>query len=168
MPRSTTLRRIAVACGAALVLSAYGMSTTPAFAKSTRPTVAIATITGVGKVLVDSKGRTLYTFTNDGQAVPCSGECAAAWPPLVVKSGSTLKSGRGVTRLGVASASHQITQDGLPLYRFAGDSKVGQANGDGITSFGGTWHVARTARTRAGSTPPTAPKTSSSMGGYGY
>lgn len=160
MQVSRTLRCIAVACGAAIGLSTYGMSATPTFAKSTKPTVTVATVMGVGSVLVDSTGRTLYTFTNDGQAVPCTGASATAWPPLVLKAGSKVKSAHGVKGLSTASGSHQVTQRGLPLYRYAGDANAGQANGDGITSFGGTWHVATT----AGS----APKTASSTGGSGY
>jgi predicted lipoprotein with Yx(FWY)xxD motif len=142
MPGSRTLRCIAVACGVVLGASAYGMSATPAFAKTTKPTVKVAKVAGVGSVLVDAKGFALYTFTNDGQAVPCTGTCATLWPPLVVKSGS-VKSARGVSGLATAMG-RQVTQHGLPLYRYAGDGTAGQVNGNGINSFGGTWRVATT------------------------
>ena len=35
----------------------------------------------------------------------------------------------------------QVTFDGMPLYTYAGDRAQGQANGQGLRSFGGTWHV---------------------------
>lgn len=39
--------------------------------------------TGLGKVLVDAQGKTLYYFANDisaGGASACSGQCAVVWP----------------------------------------------------------------------------------------
>jgi predicted lipoprotein with Yx(FWY)xxD motif len=166
--RGGRLRWIAFACGAALLLSAYGLGSTAASAKSTKPTVAVAKVGSFGAVLVDSKGRTLYTFTNGGQPVPCSGACATAWPPLVVKSGSVPTSGRGVTALGTTDGGRQVTQGGLPLYRYAGDAKAGQANGDGIDSFGGVWHVVRTKSGATSSKPTTAPNRAPSTSGSGY
>src|ERR1700760_738645 len=39
--------------------------------------------TGLGNILVDSQGRTLYLFQKDaGTTSVCTGACAAAWPPL--------------------------------------------------------------------------------------
>ena len=35
----------------------------------------------------------------------------------------------------------QVTYDGHPLYRFAGDAKAGQTNGEGSTAFGASWYV---------------------------
>jgi predicted lipoprotein with Yx(FWY)xxD motif len=160
-------RYVAVACGAALLLSAYGMGTTAAVAKSTKPTVAVAKVAPLGAVLVDSKGRTLYTFTDNGQAVACSGECAVIWPPLAVKSGAKAKSGHGVTGIATMAGTRQVTEHGLPLYLFSGDTKAGQANGEGINSFGGIWHAAK-ASSSAGSTTPTMAPRSSSSSGSGY
>ena len=37
----------------------------------------------------------------------------------------------------------QATVDDLPLYTFAGDAQAGDATGDGIVSFGGTWKVVK-------------------------
>ena len=151
---------VAVACVGALALGTVGFATTAAFAKST-PTVGVAKVKGVGKVLVDSKGKTLYTLTNGGTAVACSADCAASWPPLT--SSSTPKGAKGVEGLGVDGK--QVTVDGLPVYRYAGDSKKGQAAGEGISSFGGVWHVVTT------DAPPSAGSSSgssSSGSGSGY
>ena len=106
------VRWIAAACGAALALGAYGVGTTAAFAKTAKPTVAFATVGGVGKVLVDAQGRTLYTFTNDGRAVPCTGECAALWPPLTVKS--TFYTDENIDQYKPA-AERSYTLDTIPL-----------------------------------------------------
>ena len=35
----------------------------------------------------------------------------------------------------------QVTYDGHPLYRYAGDSKAGDTNGQGINEFGALWYV---------------------------
>lgn len=182
MPRSTTdrslvpavhvprLRWVAVACCAALALGAYGLGNTAAFAKQSKVTVAAARVSGVGSVLVDAKGKTLYTLTNAGQAVPCTGQCATFWPPLLVKTGSTPKGGRGVTGLGTVPGGQQVTEKALPLYRFAGDAKAGQASGEGVSSFGGIWHVVKAAGTGSSTspTPTTTAKSSSSKSGSGY
>ncbi len=60
------------------------------------PAVTVKTAESkLGKILVDSQGRTLYTFTNDSSGAPtCDGACADAWPPLMA-NGAT-KPGAGV------------------------------------------------------------------------
>jgi predicted lipoprotein with Yx(FWY)xxD motif len=35
----------------------------------------------------------------------------------------------------------QVEYDGHLLYGFSGDTAAGQAHGEGIVAFGGTWHV---------------------------
>jgi predicted lipoprotein with Yx(FWY)xxD motif len=148
------LRWVAMVCGGAVALSAYGLVGAPAFAESkssSGPKVTVGTkkLGGVGTVLVDAKGMTLYTLTSAGQAVACSGDCAAAWPPLLVPAGSSPKGAKGVRGLGLVPGGQQVTASGLPLHRFSGDSKAGQANGEGISSFGGIWHVVKVAGARA-------------------
>jgi len=159
----------AIACAGALALSAYGLVGTPAFASSatsSSPKVVVKTkkLNGLGIVLVDAKGRTLYTLTNGGLTVACTGGCPSIWPPLLVPSGSTPRGGKGVTGLGLVSGG-QVAIGGMPLFRFSGDTKAGQANGEGISSFGGVWHVVKVggSSNSTGSTKP-----SSGGGGYGY
>ena len=112
------------------------------------------------------KGKTLYTLTNAGQAVVCTGSCVAIWPPLLVTAKSRPKGAKGVTGLGLVPGGQQVTAAGLPLYRFSGDSKAGQANGEGISSFGGVWHVVKVAGT--GSSTGGSRPSSSGSAGYGY
>ncbi|HEY1741011.1 MAG TPA: hypothetical protein VGI86_20015 [Acidimicrobiia bacterium] len=133
-------------------------------------------MTKKGDALVDSQGMTLYTLTNNGKAVACTGACASAWPPLTTTAAS-VTAASGVTGLATAkdASGTQVTDKGLPLYRFSGDKAAGDANGDGLTSFGGTWHIVTTAASTGANTPTPAPapatpttSSSSSGGGYGY
>jgi predicted lipoprotein with Yx(FWY)xxD motif len=100
------------------------------------------------RIAVDAHGRSLYALSPEtSHRLLCkSGECLSAWPPLTVRSRKTkLTAGPGVHgQLGILKRSNgmlQVTLRGLPLYRFSGDSAKGSANGEGIKSFGGTWHV---------------------------
>ena len=106
--------------------------------------VSLGSAAGLGEVLVDSQGRTLYAFSGDSAtAATCEGACEKAWPPLLVAKGEPHPSnGTSAARLGTierADGSRQVTYAGHPLYSFSGDKQPGQANGDGSTAFGGTW-----------------------------
>jgi predicted lipoprotein with Yx(FWY)xxD motif len=96
-----------------------------------------------GTILVDSEGRTLYTLTTSaGIPVPCEGQCSDIWPPVPVPAGSTtLTGGNGITNLGKTTAGTGVEYEGYPLFRYSGDTAPGQANGNGISSYGGTWYV---------------------------
>jgi predicted lipoprotein with Yx(FWY)xxD motif len=101
--------------------------------------------TSLGKILVDSQGRTLYLFEKDtGPKSTCSGACASAWPPF--RTSGTPKAGSGVTAslLGTTARSDgndEVTYNGHPLYYYAGDSQAGQHNGQGVDAFGAKWYV---------------------------
>ena len=100
---------------------------------------------GLGKILVDSKGRTLYLFQGDkGTKSACSGACAAAWPPLPAKGKPTAGSGIKASLIGTTKRSDgtkQVTYNGHPLYLFKGDMAAGQTNGQGSAAFGALWYV---------------------------
>jgi hypothetical protein len=68
----------------------------------------------------------------------------------------TAMGGSGVTGLGTASvmSAVQVTENGSPLYRFSKDTAPGDTNGEGISSFGGAWHVAMVAGKTAATPPP--------------
>jgi predicted lipoprotein with Yx(FWY)xxD motif len=100
------------------------------------------------RVVVTPQGRTLYTLTPEtSRHLLCrASECLRLWPPLTVDSTKAkLKNGAGVHgRLGIlrrANGMLQVTLRGLPLYRYSKDHAKGQANGEGLQSFGGTWHA---------------------------
>lgn len=129
--------------------------------------VSIAAGTKLGSVLGDAGARTLYTLTRNGAPVPCAGPCAAVWPPLTLPAGATATAAPGIAGIGttVSGGREQVTEMNQPLYRFSGDTKPGDTNGDGISSFGGEWRAVRS----TGVAPNTAPSATSggSSGGYG-
>ena len=132
--------------------------------------------TAHGTVLTNDAGMTLYRYTPDGTATPtCTGGCATLWPPVTVPSGTAhVAGGTGISAASLGTVRRpdgtlQVTYKGMPLYRYTGDSKAGDANGQGI---GGIWFVipasggtAGPAAAPAATTPPTTAKSS---GGYGY
>lgn len=101
--------------------------------------------TSLGKVLVNSKGRTVYVFAADPKGKStCRGACAAAWPPVIVSSKNVGKPDGGAARLGTITRSDgrlQLTVNGRPVYTFTGDSAKGDVNGQGIDGFGARWWV---------------------------
>ena len=140
---------------------------------STSAVVNMTNNSKLGALLVDAKGMTLYTLTNAGTPVACTGQCATFWPPLLVPSGTTTaQGGAGVSGLALVpmNGGMQVTEHGDPLYRFSQDKAAGDTNGEGIKSFGGTWHAAKTTAA-ANASPPTTMGTTvptTSGGGYHY
>ncbi|WP_329130072.1 hypothetical protein OG552_05585 [Streptomyces sp. NBC_01476] len=103
----------------------------------------------LGTILVTSKNQVLYLFQADKKKnqSTCNGACASAWPPLIVKGKPTAGSGVKGSLLSTATrsdGSKQATYNGHPLYRFAGDTKAGQTNGQGQNAFGAKWYVVGT------------------------
>ncbi len=155
----TALALIAVAAGGLVVLAvavasggggsggAYGTSSSSAAPPSSGaggPSVKLAS-TGLGKVLVDARGRTLYLFEADkGPMSTCSGACASVWPPLTITGHLTAGPGVTASKLGTTKRSDgatEVTYDGHPLYTFAGDSAPGATSGQGLDDFGAEWYV---------------------------
>src|SRR2546425_10500003 len=64
--------------------SASGSTSTTKKAATSTPVVMTGSTAKLGSVLVDAQGMTLYTLTNDGGTVVCSGQCATFWPPLLL------------------------------------------------------------------------------------
>jgi predicted lipoprotein with Yx(FWY)xxD motif len=127
--------------------------------------------TGIGTVLTDSKGDTLYSFAPDTATKSnCNGSCASFWPPahgpVSAASGVSLPGKFGtITR---ADGTVQATYDGHPLYTFKGDTAPGQTNGNGKVLSGGLWTAMTPSGAKPGGAPSPAPKSSSAGGGYGY
>ena len=130
----------AAALSLALVLAApagpAGATTTTAKAVK----VSTAKVTGVGTVLTTASGLTLYRFTEDSPGVSkCTGACAKIWPPLLAAKGAHVSGPHGVKGLSLLSVGNghwQVAFHKLPLYRFEGDKKKGQAHGQNV---GGVW-----------------------------
>jgi predicted lipoprotein with Yx(FWY)xxD motif len=101
--------------------------------------------TRLGRILVDSKGITLYDFPPDkGTTSVCYGACAALWPPLLTHGKPIAGHGVRPSLLGTTKRRDgklEVTYNGHPLYYWVGDHKPGQTTGQGINQFGGPWWV---------------------------
>jgi predicted lipoprotein with Yx(FWY)xxD motif len=116
----------------------------PKTANGQSATVGVAN-ENVGKILVDSQGRTLYLFEKDtGKKSMCSGACATLWPASTTSGHPKAGSKVDAALLGTSTRSDgtsQLTYNGHPLYRYAGDTAAGDTNGQDLTDFGGGWYV---------------------------
>jgi predicted lipoprotein with Yx(FWY)xxD motif len=132
-----------------------------------------AASSGLGRVLVDGRGRTLYLFARDkhGKSA-CSGKCAGFWPPLITSGKPLATAGAKTSLLGTtkrADGRLQVTYNHHPLYTFVNDTRKGQTNGEEVDAFGAEWYavsaaglkVEKSAATSNSGGDPTA-------GGYGY
>lgn len=180
----------AAACGTSSTGTGAGsLSGTPANSSSSAPvgtsspaavTISAKSVPGAGTVLVNGQGQTLYVLTSEkGGKITCTDAsgCTKVWPDTELPKGMTAaKAGSGIngSLLGTvkaASGSLYVTYNHWPLYTFSGDSGPGQAKGEGLTSFGGTWYVLGTSGTPVTSMqsqPGSSPSTGSGGGGYGY
>ena len=164
MTRSRPLSLLASAALTSLVALTFVAGARVATAGTTHPTVVIepsvnaASVTRnspgptvevrrtcLGQILVNSSGRTLYLFKNDtGGKSRCSGSCAVNWPPLLPTGRPTAATGVKASKLATTRRSDgktQVVYNGHPLYRFIGDEKPGNTNGEGLTAFGARWFV---------------------------
>jgi predicted lipoprotein with Yx(FWY)xxD motif len=101
--------------------------------------------TGVGRVLVDGRGHTLYLFAHDTRGKStCTGACAAFWPPLIAAGKPAAGLGAKSTLLGTTRRTDgrlQVTYNHHPLYTFAKDTRKGDAKGEGLSAFGAEWYA---------------------------
>jgi predicted lipoprotein with Yx(FWY)xxD motif len=163
-------------------------SSSPAANADAAITVATASIPGVGTVLVNGNGQTLYLLSSEqGGKLTCTDDngCTKVWPDTELPSGKTAGiagMGAQASLLGTVKTPDgklYLTYNTFPLYTFTGDTKTGTAAGQGITSFGGTWAaittagVAATTTSSAPAATPSAkasatPSAKASSSGYGY
>jgi predicted lipoprotein with Yx(FWY)xxD motif len=175
--RSTSV----VVRGVAAVLAASVSFAAVALAGGSPTTVGSASSAKLGKqIVINAQGRTLYALSPETthHLLCASSECLKFWPPLTVPSISTkLKAGPSVQ--GHLAILHrrggllQVTLRGMPLYRYSHDHARGQVNGDGIESFGGTWHAVSaqagaSSTTPPASNPPTMTTPTTTTPSYGY
>jgi predicted lipoprotein with Yx(FWY)xxD motif len=114
-----------------------------------KPTARSATLTtartGLGQIIVNGQGRTLYLFEKDRHAhSACSGVCTAYWPPVLTNGKAIAIKGAKQSLIGSiarADGSRQVTYAGHPLYLFSGDTRRGQTNGEGLQDFGAGWYA---------------------------
>lgn len=113
--------------------------------------------TGIGSVVADPQGRTVYELVGDPPSNPkCTGECQTIWPPVM-------------------AAGHLVVVHGHPVFTYSGDSAPGQTKGQGLKDSWGTWLALNpqgAAIPAGGSSAPQSGSSGSSGstggGGYGY
>jgi predicted lipoprotein with Yx(FWY)xxD motif len=116
-------------------------------------TVSVTGLPGLGEVLTDQDGRTLYLFTQDSRdpaVSTCVAECATQWPPLTTATNEVDVSGADESLVGTLSrpdGATQVTYNGWPLYYFAKDAAPGQADGQGVNEV---WFTVSKAGRKAG------------------
>ena len=165
---------LTIAALAAVSSLAVGLTSASAssHAASAGTRVGVAS-SGLGRILVDGRGRTLYLFQKDkhGKSA-CTGQCAAFWPPLIASGKPFAAAGAKASLLGTVKRPDgrlQVTYNHHPLYTFVKDKSKGQTNGEGVNAFGAEWYAVSPAgatveQSNATSTDTGAPMT----GGYGY
>jgi hypothetical protein len=132
---------------------------------------AMLTVAACGSSTGSNAGGSPSSATSSTPAASASGSLASrtvggatvltnAKGPVTAMSGITGKLGT-IKR---SDGSIQATYNGHPLYTFTGDTKPGQASGNGVTASGGLWHEV----TVSGAAPATSSSSSSGGGGYGY
>jgi predicted lipoprotein with Yx(FWY)xxD motif len=174
MIRSTRiglLAAITVVSLSALAIRACGgggsaATAPPTTSSGNAATVGLANEGNLGKILVDSQGRSLYLFQKDiGTKSECAGACAAAWPPLRTTGkpavGTSL-SGSKIATTARSDGKPQVTYNGHPLYLYSADQKPGDTNGQGLNVFGGGWFALSAAGNKVSG------KGSNTGGGIGY
>src|SRR5690349_5645959 len=129
---------VGVAVSAVLVATVAAVA-----AAAPRPAGAVVKVASspLGRILVDSKGVTLYDFPPDsGKTSVCYGACAALWPPLTTDGRPVAGPGIDKSLLGTTKRKDgkvEVTYAGHPLYYFVSDRRPGQTTGQGVNQFGG-------------------------------
>ena len=162
------------ACGSAGTdggSGAGGTGTAQGTAASHSTVVSVRKVPGIGAVLADRSGKTLYSPQQEANGkIACTGSCLSFWFPVRVAAGAGLRAPGGVS--GALGTIHrpgltQLTYNGKPLYTFRLDQAPGQAHGNDFTDhFGGTaftWH----ALTTSGAPAQTGGQ-QGNPGGYSY
>ena len=156
--RRTVVGAMAV-IGAALVIAGCGgssssSSSTTTAGSGTTPaaapvTISTQTLPGLGPVLVNAQGHTLYMFVPDKQGkVTCVGSCAAVWPPVVVANGQKAVAAGAVKASLLGSVANPnpgggqvVTYNKWPLYTYVPDTAKGDHDGQALNVNGGLWYV---------------------------
>jgi predicted lipoprotein with Yx(FWY)xxD motif len=122
-----------------------GADTTASAPVSGGALVSVASVPGVGSILVSSDGFTLYDFHKDeGTESSCYDACAGIWPPLLTDGKPRPGNEAAAAKLGTTKRKDgtvQVTYAGHPLYTYAADEKPGDAKGHDIESFGAEWYA---------------------------
>jgi predicted lipoprotein with Yx(FWY)xxD motif len=136
LPRTAAARWVGLLAAAAVISVLAAACGHGAAGGPPQYVVLARSIPGLGEIITDGKGFTLYMYAPDHRGrSQCSGFCAQQWPPLILPRDVTRpKAGPGVrvSMLGTvrrANGRLQVTYGGWPLYLWIGDASPGQATG---------------------------------------
>jgi len=124
------------------VIGFLAASTVARSATRTATTISLRK-TGLGSVLVNAKGHTIYLFAKDkhGKSA-CTGSCSKFWPPVLSQGKPSVGAGLKASLVGTTKRSNgtrQVTYNRHPLYTYALDKRAGQTKGEGNSLFGAKW-----------------------------
>jgi predicted lipoprotein with Yx(FWY)xxD motif len=136
-------------------------------AAAAKGAISTRQLSGVGTVLVNSSGMTIYTPKSPAESrgkIKCTGSCLSFWFP--VSSSSAKPSSGGLpgklTSIQRPDGKTQLTYNGRPLYTFRLDTAAGQDHGNNFSDhFGGTsftWEAVVSHGTAGGGGSPAAPR----------
>jgi predicted lipoprotein with Yx(FWY)xxD motif len=162
------MKNMLLAIGVIAASVALGVgAASAARASSTAPAKVSVANTGLGRILVDGRGHTLYLFAKDRHGTSnCSGACAGFWPPLIATGKPLAGSGVKPALLGTTRRSDgrlQVTYNHHPLYTFAEDTRRGDTKGEGLNIYGAEWYAISAAGAKVVHTNARA-----TGSGYGY
>jgi predicted lipoprotein with Yx(FWY)xxD motif len=127
--------------------SIQAAATSPAVAAKARGPKLRITDSDYGHILANGRRRALYLFTADrSKASTCSGDCAVAWPPYIVKRKPSATPGVKPRLIGTTRRDDgrlQATYGGRPVYFYEGDNEPGEVLCQAVNEFGGYWYVVR-------------------------
>lgn len=162
------------ALAATLVLAACGGGGGASDSATTAATttVAVKQVDGIGRVLVDASGKSLYSSDVEAAGkIRCTGACTSFWKPLTLGSGTpTAPAGAGT--LDVVrrpDGTKQVTVDGKPLYTFsedAPDTVKGNGFSDDFAGRHFTWSAVLAGAKPAGMSGGPSKASPGNDGGY--
>ena len=135
--------------GASTTPSTTPASASPTSMESPSTKFSTASVSGLGTVVVDERGWTVYVLTADGRTNhPCedASGCTKIWPDLPLPDGVNPAAGSGIDASKLKTMKESDgetypTYGGWLMYEFSHDTGPAQGGGEGIKSFGGTWYA---------------------------
>ncbi|WP_328492830.1 hypothetical protein OHS59_08880 [Streptomyces sp. NBC_00414] len=127
-----------------------------------RPALGVLNSPGLGRVLQDRNGRTLYLFTKDTpwpMKTACDAECLEKWTPSEPVTAADAKAAgldpQVLFPFTTPDGGRQESFNCWPAYTFKGDKRPGDTNGQGV---GGVWFAIKAdiPRSDRGRTVPAA------------
>ena len=170
----TRRRIIPLAVLGAVLALGVGMAIAKSYTLLIAKNATVKPMGGTAKtesIVVDGRGFAVYWLSGESTSHPlCSSSaCLQFWPPLKVSGKAHLSAQPGIHgKVGTwkRDGFTQVTLGGHPLYMFSLDKTKHDATGEGVMSFGGTWHVALpSGRTSSSSHATTTTSTSTT---YSY